>query len=91
MICLILCRYAIEILQQVDDHELSKDSTTNRLLAQAADSFQKALAIDSNNLKARSGMKRAESLAAKVRRKARKIKGLELFQKRRKRHCTMLF
>eukprot|EP01043_Picozoa_sp_COSAG02_P044405 COSAG02_NODE_3963_length_5980_cov_16.337528_9_plen_90_part_00 len=70
---------------------VSEDSTTNRLLAQARDSFQKALGIDMNNLKARSGLKRAESLAAKVRRKARKFKGIHLFQKRCERHGTMAF
>jgi calmodulin len=35
-----------------------------------------------NNLKARSGLKRAEGLASKARQRARKIKGLALFQQR---------
>lgn len=91
MIRAVFCRYALEILEQTDDQELSGNSTTNQLLAKASDSFRKALAIDKNNLKARSGLKRAESLAAKARRKARKLKGLALFRKRCERPGTMAF
>lgn len=78
-------------MQHTDDEDVSAHSTANQLLDQARDSFQKALAIDMSNLKARSGLKRAQSLAAKAHRTARKIKGLELFRKRCEKHDTIIF
>ena len=64
-----------------DDSEEEDEEASLNFLQRASAAFQKAMAIDGNNFKARSGLKRAEGLATLERRKARKVKGLQLLKK----------
>jgi Ca2+-binding EF-hand superfamily protein len=60
----------------------SENHTGFNILVESSAAFQKALSLETKNLNARSGLKRAESLMATERRKLRKMKGLALFRKR---------